>query len=345
MIYDCFTFFNELDLLRLRLNTLNDVVDYFVLVEADRTFSNVSKRLVYDENKALFREFQDKIIHIVVDDMPEFPKDAWECERFQRNAIMRGLSRCADEDYVIISDLDEIPNPEMVRGFREDGAVFDMDTFYYKLNLKIITEQCRRSVMIRFGNLTTPQEARDSTVGENAYKVLKPGGWHFSYIASPETVAEKIRSFSHQEFNNDTYTSLDGLRDKIESGKDLFDRPDMVLRYVELDRSFPEYLIDHKSEWGEFIRALDSGDRIRNESNRDIIYFSDRVRRISRERDEAVRACREMDDAMCRQKQEIEMMKNSKFWKLRDRYLRLNPLFPRETDAGPESGPECACGK
>ncbi len=110
-IYDCFTFFNELDILEIRLNILNDDVDFFVLVESTKTHSGNNKELFFEKNKSRFQKFSHKIIHIIVDDMPEVKGgNRWLLENFQRNAITRGLSQCKDTDLILISDLDEIPN-------------------------------------------------------------------------------------------------------------------------------------------------------------------------------------------------------------------------------------------
>ncbi|MGN1154117.1 MAG: hypothetical protein ACI4S3_08815 [Candidatus Gastranaerophilaceae bacterium] len=93
MIYDCFTFFNELDLLEIRLNILNDVVDKFVLVEATKTFTGQDKPLYYNDNKEKFSAFNAKIIHVVVDDYPSIGLEtAWGYENWQRNCISRGLN-------------------------------------------------------------------------------------------------------------------------------------------------------------------------------------------------------------------------------------------------------------
>ena len=126
MIYDCFTFFNELDLLEIRLNILNEVVDKFVLVEATRTHRGNPKPLYFKENKKRFAPFLDKIIHIVVDSYEPVEKyiaskdsdpklHSWAYENFQRHAIIHGLDDLKDEDSLIISDLDEIPTAEAVR--------------------------------------------------------------------------------------------------------------------------------------------------------------------------------------------------------------------------------------
>ena len=93
MLYDTFPFFNELDLLEIRLHELASVVDRVVLVEATRTHSNLPKPLYYAENRARFAPFADKIIHIVVEDTPD-TADAWAIERFQRDCILRGLQNC-----------------------------------------------------------------------------------------------------------------------------------------------------------------------------------------------------------------------------------------------------------
>ena len=112
-IYDCFTFLNEFDLLELRLRELYDYVDYFVLVEGDRTFQNNTKPLFYSEHNQRFDKWKDKIIYVPVTDMPEHT-DPWGRERHQRDAILRGLTAAADSDIIMIGDVDEIPRPAKV---------------------------------------------------------------------------------------------------------------------------------------------------------------------------------------------------------------------------------------
>lgn len=148
LVFDCFPFFNELDLLEIRLNELNDVVDYFVLVESTKTHTGKEKPLYFEENKERFRLFSDKIIHVVVDDMPTKvssawkllekiyyisiqdkgsqkiagKREAWNREAWQRNAIIRGLlkSNPSEDDIVIVSDVDEIPSKEWVRQVKNE---------------------------------------------------------------------------------------------------------------------------------------------------------------------------------------------------------------------------------
>ena len=133
-IYDCFSYWDEDLLLNLRFNLLNKVVDYFVVVESTKTWQNNKKKLQFDINK--FNEFKNKIIYVPVEDMPD-GDNPYLRENFQRNCILRGLMNTEDEDYIMISDADEIPNPEKIKNFQPDMKydVFKQKHFYYKINM------------------------------------------------------------------------------------------------------------------------------------------------------------------------------------------------------------------
>lgn len=121
MIYDCFTFFNEIELLKIRMNILNDVVDKFVIVEADKTLRGVPKAFNFEKIKAEFdNEYPDKIIYIKATNCPvlENSKD-WAIEYFQRNSILGGVYNCKAEDLIMISDIDEIPNPNILKNLHD----------------------------------------------------------------------------------------------------------------------------------------------------------------------------------------------------------------------------------
>ena len=140
-VYDCFIFFNELELLKVRLEELNPYVDKFVLVESHETFSGKDKPLYYSENKELFKEFEDKIIHVVL------PKTnlngTWQREAHQRNQIVRGLQGCQKDDIIMVSDLDEIPRGSQLNQVIkpisniEELVVFCQHQYYgYYFNMK-----------------------------------------------------------------------------------------------------------------------------------------------------------------------------------------------------------------
>jgi len=217
-IYDCFTFFNELDLLELRLKILNPVVDYFVLVEATKTHAGKSKPLYFEENKKRFKEWEKKIIHIVVRDMPNPGKiyfksnwklssvlglGRWKPEIYQRNQIKRGLNNCKNEDIILVSDLDEIPNPgkfqELINLVKKDKVVlFDQRLYKFFLNGFVSsgwegTRACTfRNFKRMFGGKSDRlRRIRGIKVRIDKFmnkkhpktlKVIKEGGWHFSYL-------------------------------------------------------------------------------------------------------------------------------------------------------------------
>lgn len=112
-LYDCFLFYNELDILEIRLNELYDHIDYFVLVEAVETFRGKPKKLFFQENREIFQPFLDKIIHIVIEKNLE-TDDPWVREAVHRNQIMRGLEYCRPNDIILISDIDEVIRPSVL---------------------------------------------------------------------------------------------------------------------------------------------------------------------------------------------------------------------------------------
>ena len=135
MIYDCFSYWDEDLLLDLRLNILNEFVDHFVIVEGNKTWQNNKKDLKFNINN--FNKFKNKIIYIPVTDMPD-GDNPYIRENFQRNCISRGLRKANEDDLIIVSDLDEIPNPEVIKNFKPNMkyAVFKQMHFYYKFNLR-----------------------------------------------------------------------------------------------------------------------------------------------------------------------------------------------------------------
>ena len=107
-VYDCFSYWDEDFLLDIRLNILNEYVDYFVIVEGNKTWQNNFKKLKFNINN--FAKFEKKIIYVPVEDMPD-GDNPYLRENFQRNCISRGIKNAEEDDLIIISDLDEIPNP------------------------------------------------------------------------------------------------------------------------------------------------------------------------------------------------------------------------------------------
>ena len=278
VIYDCFTFFNELDLLEIRLNVLKDVVDKFVLVESDRTFTNRPKRLVFEENRTRFAAFADRIIYVKVTDHPPF-KTAWHYESHQRNAIARGLIDAKLEDVILVSDVDEIPNPSAIRRYAGTrGMVTFQQAYYaYYLNFRNVRRQrWQFAKMVSYAdflhgfdgvdvmhNEHLPEEVN---VGTTASKirmrvlprsrggetVVKNGGWHFTSLGGVSALAEKMRSFSHQEYNpGDGAIDERKLAELIEKGAGPFWK--MNCFAVPIDDTFPEYIRANQERYARLI--------------------------------------------------------------------------------------------
>lgn len=265
MVYDSFQFFNELDILLLRMHILNDVVDKFVISESTVTFSGDSKPLYYADNKEMFKEFEHKIIHNVVDDTP-MDCNAFIRDHHQKCAVARGLSGCKPDDIIIFSDVDEIPDPETLKKLIptvEDGKIYMMAQrlFYCYLDMEEIsgkllsvtgefdgvekpmwlgTKVCRYRMLDEY----TTEELRNKE--QQAIGVRVPnGGWHFSYMGGgknqsvEERVKYKIKSAAHQEYNN--RSTLSKVRKNIKNQQDIFGRDAQIVQ-VKVDETYPAYL-------------------------------------------------------------------------------------------------------
>jgi beta-1,4-mannosyl-glycoprotein beta-1,4-N-acetylglucosaminyltransferase len=290
MIYDCFTFFNELELLELRLHELAGVVDKFVLVEATQTHTNQPKPLHYQENRARFSAFHDKIIHVIVDDLPQ-SSDPWIPENFQRNSIARGLTHCRPDDFVLVSDLDEIPRATTVekmsreipfnenffpraahaflnsrtflsvfhrRGLRRQLRKhhpfvwkFEQDFYRYFLNGRSLRPpRSFGTRMLRFRDFSCAEELRHS-----GYKIVRAGGWHFSWMGGVRRIQEKLAAYAHQERNRPQIAATENIEQSLREGK-MFFEPEQRLEFVPLDDSFPKYLLAHPEKFSDWIQPV-----------------------------------------------------------------------------------------
>jgi beta-1,4-mannosyl-glycoprotein beta-1,4-N-acetylglucosaminyltransferase len=260
-IIDCFIFYNELELLTYRLNLLNNVVDYFVIVESTHTFIGKEKNCLFNDNKHLFKDFSDKIIHIIVNDFPyKYPDsniDPWENERFQRNSIASGLNYITDlshSDMIIISDVDEIPDPNTLEKIKKgdivvDIGILEMDFYYYNLNTRISTKwyHCK---ILSYGKYILLNMTCDNIRHLMSPVILK-GGWHLSYFGDKFFIKNKIQNFSHQEYNKNNYTDLDKIENRLKNSIDAFDR-DTIIDKIKIEDN--KYLpIDYDKYLNKYI--------------------------------------------------------------------------------------------
>ena len=284
MIYDCFSFFNELDLLEIRLNVLKDVVDKFVLVEAGETHSGKPKPLYFKENEARFAAFRDRIVYVCIEKFPDVCRTDWGRENYQRNAIAKGLVGARDDDVVLISDLDEIPRPESIAKFagKPGVAVFDQTYYAFYLNYRNVRQQWwhgTRMVSYRdfchafdgvevMRNEFLPEWVNEGTTASKircrrlprsrgGQRIVRNGGWHFTCLGGAEAVAKKIASFAHQEYNpGEGNVSLAALERMIREGKGPF--WEMRCFAEKIGGGYPQYILENQPAYSKLIYPVDA---------------------------------------------------------------------------------------
>ena len=265
-IFDCFQYFNEDHIVDLRLNILNQYVNTFVIVESTVNHQGKSKKLNFDINK--YKKYKDKINYIVVDDTPDSLKKPHRggeslVEQHQRNSIIKGLKNADDNDFIILSDVDEIPNLNKLKEFDKNNyAVFSQKMFMYKINLLNLNENnWHGSKICLKKNLKSPQWLRNLKFKKYPFwridkikniQIIEDGGWHFAYLQNPENISNKIKSFAHGEFNKKNIVDEENIKSKIEKGQDIFERG-YNLRKVKIDNSFPEFILKNKEKLNEWI--------------------------------------------------------------------------------------------
>jgi beta-1,4-mannosyl-glycoprotein beta-1,4-N-acetylglucosaminyltransferase len=248
-VFDCFTFFNELDLLEFRLRFLNDFVDYFVIAESNVTFNGKNKPYNYEAAKEKFKVWHHKIIYIPVKQSTEgqvFENDkkynpdstAWKFENEQRNALISAATYMSDNDMVIVSDLDEIPDPHILKNMKipVEPMAFSLLFHYYFFNCQNIGGQSRwwQGSIVSSGKQfkeITPQGLRNN---RDIYKSIKRGGWHFSFLGGSEKIKYKIESYAHTEYNKEEYVNENHIATSIKEGKDILKREGVVFKYMPL---------------------------------------------------------------------------------------------------------------
>jgi len=293
-IFDCFMYFDEEIVLDVRLNTLDQFVDYFVIVESKFTHKGDKRDLKFNPDK--FEKFKDKIIYLVYNHQPseiekinneDSPdeiarKSLWNAiyrENGQRNYIEKGLNEANENDIILISDVDEIPNLKNIefKNISKKIILFKQNMFYYKFNLHLPnliwtgTKGCRKKDLINPQWLRNIKDRKysffrlDTFFSKNKYRSVRriiDGGWHFTNIKNAEAIEHKLKSYLHHgEFDLNPLSitqineiikkkhaiydlSVDKTKSKIGSGN--------KLEKFELDR-LPKYIQENKNNFKEWI--------------------------------------------------------------------------------------------
>lgn len=278
MIYDCFIFYNELEILKVRLNELSKVVDKFVIIESTKTFQGKNKPLIFAENRHLFAQFEAQIIYRVCD-MPESVEGlmtarsttaAWAREHYQRNFIGTALMDAQPDDLIIISDVDEVIRAAALDKAVQDRrrhelTIFEMPNYTGFFNRKMngvrwllgprmlefrMFGGAQKVRMTRafasrslkgnvFGRLHTRIWNYFNTGIGAPVRVIDDAGWHFSSIGDWKNWRNKVDAFSHEELKDDqTYLREEAFMENLRHNT----------RPVGLEE-LPEYIRRNKSEF------------------------------------------------------------------------------------------------
>ncbi len=259
-IFDTFIFYNELDLLEIRLKELSKIVDTFVLVESKLTHTGKKKPLHFNDNKHRFSSYLHKIIHIVINDYSElsllkpyphgYPTQDIQAginEHIHRNSICHGLKNAKPKDIILLSDVDEIPKASAVRQLKKQIHKarffgFEQTFHYYYFDLKS-KEKWIGTRAAQFMNIEYMQYLRETT----SVSLIQNGGWHFSFLGGQKKIIEKIKAYIHQEFNSPELIKRMPLY--IDNNLDIFERP---IRFYSVALSeLPKYLRLNKSRYTE----------------------------------------------------------------------------------------------
>jgi len=271
-IYDCFMFFNELEILNLRFEYLSPYVDFFVLVESRKTTQGNPKPLFYDKNKLKFKKYAHKIKHLIIDDFPK-SIDSWSRETLQRNYAISALSKCDDSDLILVSDVDEIPNLSKIPKKLNDGVVYHFlqDHFRYYANTykenhiiweggtKIVTFKTIRDNLIDEAFVKYGETFKDEfNLGASLSKIrlyrktylIYNGGFHFSYFGGISRILKKLESFPHEELIKSGKYTEEFISDQLSKGIDIINSDHKIYRLpnkeiLEISRKLlPEFFFN-----------------------------------------------------------------------------------------------------
>tara|TARA_B100001094_G_C18138397_1_gene776484 strand:+ start:111 stop:914 length:804 start_codon:yes stop_codon:yes gene_type:complete len=263
-LYDCFTFFDENFLVNARFEILNDYVDYFVICESKFDHQGNEKKLNF---KLINKKFANKIKYIVIEEQFPNPKNGWDCEKFQREKLSLGLKDAHNDDYIMYSDSDEIPNPEILKSISLNGkyGIFLQKMFVYKLNIYNSYETPWEGTRIcKKKNLKSFTFLRKKILKNNLNKsfwkfylekkidIFQNGGWHFNNLYSVDIISKKLRVSPHKEFSSNEYSSTDIIEKKISNLEDLYKRGHKYKK-VEIDKSYPNFFLKNLNNLKNYI--------------------------------------------------------------------------------------------
>jgi beta-1,4-mannosyl-glycoprotein beta-1,4-N-acetylglucosaminyltransferase len=278
-IYDIVTFFNEIELLEIRLNILDKYVDYFIIIEATETFTGIPKKLYFEENKNLFKKWEHKIIHYITNDTPKDREDLknkltheknndlskqiindtltsdnvplgqnqWLKEFYQKESIKKALIGIKDDDFCYISDVDEIWNPEIIIDYSKDYIFkYRQDPYVYYLNNRSNENWVGWTgpIATKYKNIKNNCLNHLRTHKKTKGFIIKNSGWHFTFQGEADRIIKKLESYGHQEINTNKIKSK--LKETLLLNKDIRGRH---IKFWKDESNLPKYLLENKQKY------------------------------------------------------------------------------------------------
>ena len=291
-VYDAILFFNELDILEIRLNTLDPVVDYFIISESTKTHSGLPKPLYFQENRDRFKKFEHKIIHQVLEDTPDdylnlsedsaknelqrlvfekvnrgdwWPHDvpSYGRDTYEKEAVLCAMGNCKPDDLILFSDADEIPNPETLKLVLEN---FNSKNIYnFKQRMFFYYFNCEKEDNWVGNTLLTFEKFKELSACELRVRrrgiFVEDGGWHFSFMGGAERIKQKIESYGEQSLN--TPEIKENIQSNIDhcitTGRDLFNRP-CHFWFVPIDDTYPKFIKENVESFSGYIKTISQSD-------------------------------------------------------------------------------------
>lgn len=273
MIVDCFTFFNEIDLLEMRVNTLAPYVDAFVLCEANRTFQGAEKPYHFsgDKSGSVWPNAfgTGRPLYIVRTDLSSLDEktlpsvDAWLREATQRRAIIQRLQTLSLKDRIILSDVDEIPylgqwtpRETVIPFYQGRTIVWHQDLYYYWINIRCW--KWTGSVSCTWETLREQFHCDLQALRDYRHRVplAIDGGWHFSFLGGAEAIKTKIEAFSHTEYRHcaDPDNIQRALTEGWKENRDVFGRDNLGMKFELMpdDSHLPAYLVANKERFKDW---------------------------------------------------------------------------------------------
>ena len=293
-IFDCFMYYNEDVILDLRLNYLNQFVDKFIIIES--TFNHRGQRKELNFNIKNFSKFKDKIKYFVLDKQPpnieeikdndtdkeksrKYILNGYRRDHFQRNHISSGISEVDENDIIIVSDIDEIPNLKKIDiyNIKDNLIFFNQKMCYYKFNLFQKNYDWVGSRACKKKNLVSPQWLRDvkpknypkwridtyfSKLKYTNIILVNEGGWHFSYLNTPELIEQKLKSYTHHREYDLNPIGIENIEKRIKNRESVYNlssdkRENQFSKGVKLDvmhlNELPKYISDNKTKFERWL--------------------------------------------------------------------------------------------